>query len=58
MTFVVGLVVFLPFPSRQKLVGFITSATVLSFSSGPLVVGALRRQLPDQQRPFRLPVGT
>jgi amino acid transporter len=57
LTFVIGLVVFLPFPSWQKLVGFITSATVLSFSSGPLVVGALRRQLPGEQRPFRVPGG-
>ncbi len=57
VSFLVGLVVFLPFPSWQKLVGFITSATVLSFSSGPLVLGALRRQLPDQERPFRLPGG-
>jgi hypothetical protein len=47
----------MPFPSWQKLVGFITSATVLSFSSGPLVLGALRRQLPEQERPFRLPGG-
>ncbi|HEX2902127.1 MAG TPA: APC family permease, partial [Jatrophihabitans sp.] len=36
LTFVVGLIVFLPFPSWQQLVGFITSATVLSFASGPL----------------------
>ena len=57
ITFAVGLIVFLPFPSWQKLVGFITSATVLSFSSGPLVLGAMRRQLPAQQRPFRLPGG-
>ena len=57
VTFLVGLVVFLPFPSWQKLVGFITSATVLSFSSGPLVLAAMRRQLPDQERPFRLPGG-
>jgi amino acid transporter len=57
VTFVVGLIVFLPFPAWQKLVGFITSATVLSFSSGPLVLAALRRQLPDQERPFRLPFG-
>jgi amino acid transporter len=49
--------VFLPFPSWQQLVGFITSATVLSFGSGPLVLAAMRRQLPDQPRPFRLPGG-
>jgi amino acid transporter len=57
VTFVVGLIVFLPFPSWQQLVGFITSATVLSFASGPLVLGALRRRLPDHERPFRVPGG-
>ena len=57
VTFVVGLIVFLPFPSWQQLVGFITSATVLSFASGPLVLASLRKQLPDQERPFRLPGG-
>ena len=57
VTFVVGLIVFLPFPSWQQLVGFITSATVLSFASGPLVVSALRKQIPEHARPFRLPGG-
>ena len=38
LAFVVGLIAFLPFPSWQQLVGFITSATVLSFASGPLVL--------------------
>ena len=57
LAFVVGLIVFLPFPSWQQLVGFITSATVLSFASGPLVLAAMRRQLPDHERPFRLPGG-
>ncbi len=57
LAFVIGLIAFLPFPSWQQLVGFITSATVLSFSSGPLVHAALRQQVPDQERPFRLPGG-
>jgi amino acid transporter len=57
VSFVVGLIVFLPFPSWQQLVGFITSATVMSFASGPLVLSVLRRQLPDQPRPFRVPGG-
>ncbi len=57
LAFVVGLIAFLPFPSWQQLVGFITSATVLSFASGPLVHAALRQQIPDQERPFRLPGG-
>lgn len=57
LSFVVGLIVFLPFPSWQQLVGFITSATVLSFGSGPLVFAAMRRQIPDHERKFRLPGG-
>ena len=57
LAFVVGLIVFLPFPSWQQLVGFITSATVLSFASGPLVLSALRKQQPDTERPFKVPGG-
>ena len=57
MAFVIGLIAFLPFPSWQQLVGFITSATVLSFASGPLVHASMRAQAPDQERPFRLPGG-
>ena len=57
IAFVVGLIVFLPFPSWQQLVGFITSATVLSFASGPLVLAALRKRLPDHERPFKVPGG-
>ncbi|MEO7422203.1 MAG: hypothetical protein ABIU87_07400 [Ornithinibacter sp.] len=57
VTFVVGLIVLLPSPSWQQLVGFITSATVLSFASGPWVLSALRKRAPDQPRPFRLPCG-
>ena len=57
VTFFVGLIVFLPFPSWQQLVGFITSATVLSFGSGPIVHAAMRRQMPDLERPFKLPFG-
>lgn len=55
LAFVVGLAFFLPFPGWQKLVGFITSATVLSFGSGPIVLAAMRREMPEARRPFRLP---
>jgi amino acid transporter len=54
LAFIVGLIFFLPFPGWQQLVGFVTSATVLSFGSGPLVMMALRSELPQQERPFRL----
>jgi amino acid transporter len=57
LAFVVGLIMFLPFPSWQQLVSFITSATVLSFGSGPIVLAAMRRQIPERERPFRVPFG-
>ncbi|HEX7339872.1 MAG TPA: APC family permease [Rhodanobacteraceae bacterium] len=54
LAFVMGLIFFLPFPGWQKLIGFVTSATVLSFGSGPLVMMAFRSELPEQKRPFFL----
>jgi amino acid transporter len=57
IAFVLGLVILLPFPSWQQLVGLVTSATVLSFGSGPVVMAALRRSQPDRERPFRVPGG-
>lgn len=57
LAFLVSIVLLLPFPSWQQLVGFITSATVLSFGTGPLVLAVLRRKLPNRARPFRLPGG-
>jgi amino acid transporter len=56
-SFVVGCICFLPFPSWQSLVGLITSASVLMYAGAPLSFGALRRRLPDAERPFRLPAG-
>ncbi|WP_026940354.1 APC family permease [Humibacter albus] len=57
LSFLVSIVLLLPFPSWQQLVGFITSATVLSFGTGPLVLAVMRRKLPNHARPFKLPGG-
>jgi amino acid transporter len=57
IAFAIGLVVLLPFPSWQQLVGFVTSATVLSFGAGMPTLAALRRELPEAKRPFRVPFG-
>ncbi len=54
LAFIVGLIFFLPFPGWQKLVGFVTSSTVLSFGAGPIVLLAMRKQIPGFHRPFRL----
>src|SRR5260370_41496970 len=49
-----SLILFLPFPSWHQLVSFIPSATVLMYVGAPLALGALRKQVPDARRPFRL----
>jgi amino acid transporter len=56
-SFLLGMIVFLPFPGWQQLVGFISSATVLAYGIVPLALGALRKQEPDRPRPYRLPAG-
>jgi amino acid transporter len=54
MSFGVGLLLLLPFPGWQRLVGFITSATALMYAFAPLSLAALRSQDPEQERPYRL----
>ena len=56
-SFLIGCIMFLPFPGWQELVGFIVSATVLGYTVVPLAFGAMRRQEPDHPRPFKLPAG-
>jgi amino acid transporter len=53
-SFIVGMIVFLPFPGWQQLVGFITSAFVLMYAFAPVTLAALRRSDPDRVRPYRL----
>jgi amino acid transporter len=53
----VGVLFLLPFPSWSKLVGIVTSASVLMYAGAPVALGALRRQKPGLPRTFRLPAG-
>ncbi len=53
--FIIGLFFLLPFPSWHSLVGLITGASVLMYSGAPLSLGAFRRQVPEADRPYRLP---
>ena len=55
IAFLLGLVFLLPFPSWHSLVGLVTSASVLMYAGAPLSMAALRRQVPDAVRPYRLP---
>jgi amino acid transporter len=56
ITFVVGMIFLLPFPSWQQIVTYISSAVVLSYGVGPVVLMTLRKTLPISQhpRPFTL----
>ena len=58
IAFVVGLLVFLPFPSWAGLVGLVTSATVIMYAMAPLSLAGLRRQDPDRPRGYRLPAAS
>jgi amino acid transporter len=53
LAWVVGCIFFLPFPSWQALVSVVTSLTVLSFGSGAIALLTFRKQIPNQERPYR-----
>jgi amino acid transporter len=55
LSFAIGILVFLPFPGWQKLVGFITAASSISYAMACVAAASLRKQDPDRDRPFRLP---
>jgi amino acid transporter len=55
VSFIIGEVALLPFPSWASLVGVITSASALMYAFAPVSLAALRRQDPDRKRPYRLP---
>lgn len=52
--FFVGILSFLPFPGWQKMVAFLSSASILSYGAGPICLLALRKLQPTLQRPFKL----
>ena len=49
-----GLLSFLPFPGWQKMVAFLSSASILSYGIGPICLLGLRKLQPNIKRPFRL----
>lgn len=55
LNYAIGLFLFLPFPGWQSMVSFIVSCFVISYSIGPIALITLRKTLPNQNRPFRLP---
>jgi amino acid transporter len=57
VNFLFGLLLLLPFPGWSELIGFISSAAILSLAFGPVSLAAMRHQLPKHRRPFRLKGG-
>jgi amino acid transporter len=55
IAFLFGLLFLLPFPSWHSLVGLVTSASVLMYAGAPLSLGAFRGQVPEANRPYRMP---
>lgn len=53
--YVFGLILLLPFPGWQHMVGFLITAFVLVYSIAPLSVSRLRRMYPHKARSFNLP---
>jgi amino acid transporter len=58
IAFVAGLFFLLPFPSWHSLVGLVTTASVLMYAGAPLAMGAFRSQVPEADRPYRVPGGS
>ncbi|ACJ18936.1 APC family permease [Coxiella burnetii] len=56
LNFVIGLFLFLPFPTWQHMMSFLVSLLVFAYAVGPLSLVVLRKTLPDHARPFRLPM--
>ena len=55
INYLVGLLLFLPFPGWQSMVGFIISCFIVSYIIGPIALIGLRKRRPEVHRPFRLP---
>jgi len=55
LAFFAGLVFTFPFPSWHSLVVLVTSASVLMYAGAPLAMGALRKRLPQAERPYKVP---
>ncbi len=54
LSFPIGMFLFMPFPGWQQLVAFLVSVIVVPYTMGPLCLITMRKQLPEQHRPFAL----
>ncbi len=56
LAFVLGEIMFLPFPSWASLVGLVTEATSIMYAFAPVSLAALQLRDPERPRPYRIPV--
>lgn len=54
INFVIGVILFLPFPTWQSMMSFLVAALVLAYTVGPLSLRVLRHKMPDANRPFHV----
>ncbi len=57
VNFLFGMMLFLPLPGWNKMMGFLTSLMTFTYTIGPICLITMRDQVPNQPRPFRLPFG-
>ena len=55
LSFCVGILFLLPFPTWKKMVDYISSVMLLSYGIGPIVLLSLRHRMGNISRPFKLP---
>src|SRR3990167_67831 len=55
INYIVGLLLFLPFPGWQSMVMFLVSCFVIAYSIGPIALLSLRKIQKNVERPFKLP---
>lgn len=53
--FIFGMMMFAPLPGWKNMITFLTSLMGVTYAIGPICLLALRDQIPNQPRPFKLP---
>lgn len=56
--FLVGMAMFAPLPGWNKMISFLTSLMAITYAIAPISLLALRKQIPEQRRPFKIPCHT
>lgn len=58
INFLLGMLMFAPLPGWNNMASFLSSLMAVTYSVGPITLLALRQQVPEMKRVFRLPFAT